>query len=237
MFLRWQNVQNFKRLLMFARLCKLTNSSFHTEVFKFYQYCWDSFLFFTGGYYLTTLYASLFYINSYQPRLAARQLSVEAQHSINQWHRRRTLHCNKSRRSLHRRTIRRQTAKRNLETETESKSESRRENDPENADVSVQQTENSAGAEWRRSENAECEQELEDQPQTTVQTDLQPARQQEVMTDEEEDRQSACTGTEWGKDDSDGGLKEDLRWPTLVPVNHTWGCFVKVFSLGHANSS
>lgn len=164
-----------------------------------------------GGYYLTTLYASLFYINSYRPRLAARQLSVEAQHSINQWHRRRTLHCNKSRRSLHRRTIRRQTAKQNLETETESISESGRENDPENADVSVQQTENSTGAEWRRSENEECEQELEDQPQTIVQTDLQPPRQQEVMADEQEDSQSACTETEGGEDDSDGELKEDLR--------------------------
>uniref|UniRef100_A0A8C6LI81 VPS9 domain-containing protein n=1 Tax=Nothobranchius furzeri TaxID=105023 RepID=A0A8C6LI81_NOTFU len=52
-----------------------------------------------GGYYLTTLYAALFYISSFRPRLAARQLSVEAQNSINQWHRRRTLHCHQSRRS------------------------------------------------------------------------------------------------------------------------------------------
>lgn len=62
----------------------------------------------TGGYYLTTLYASLYYISSFQPRLAARQLSVEAQNSLDQWHRRRTLHCNQSRRSKNRRTIRRQ---------------------------------------------------------------------------------------------------------------------------------
>lgn len=62
----------------------------------------------TGGYYLTTLYASLYYISSFQPRLAARQLSVEAQNSLDQWHRRRTLHCNQSRRSQNRRTIRRQ---------------------------------------------------------------------------------------------------------------------------------
>lgn len=62
----------------------------------------------TGGYYLTTLYASLYYISSFRPRLAARQLSVEAQQSLNQWHRRRTLHCNQSRRSKNRRTIRRQ---------------------------------------------------------------------------------------------------------------------------------
>lgn len=61
----------------------------------------------TGGYYLTTLYAALYYISSFQPRLAARQLSVEAQESLNRWHRRRTLHCNQSRRSKNRRTIRR----------------------------------------------------------------------------------------------------------------------------------
>ncbi|KAF3848062.1 hypothetical protein F7725_021090 [Dissostichus mawsoni] len=64
-----------------------------------------------GGYYLTTLYASLYYISSFRPRLAARQLSVEAQNSLNQWHRRRTLHCNQSRRSRNRRTIRRQTCR------------------------------------------------------------------------------------------------------------------------------
>ncbi|XP_047246763.1 ras and Rab interactor 3 isoform X3 [Girardinichthys multiradiatus] len=164
-----------------------------------------------GGYYLTTLYASLFYISSFQPRLAARQLSVEAQHSINQWHRRRTLHCNKSRRSLHRRTIRRQMAKQNAETETESKSESGRENEYENADISEKQTEISTDVYWLPSDNAECEQELEDQPQTTVQTDLRPAIQQEVTTHKQEDRQRVCTETEEGIDDSDGELKEDLR--------------------------
>ncbi|KAM9812425.1 ras and Rab interactor 2 isoform 2-T2 [Syngnathus typhle] len=63
-----------------------------------------------GGYYLTTLYAALYYISSFQPRLAARQLSVEAQHSLSQWHRRRTLHSNQSRHSLRRQTIRRQTS-------------------------------------------------------------------------------------------------------------------------------
>lgn len=62
-----------------------------------------------GGYYLTTLYAALYYISSYKPRLAARQLSVEAQQSLNQWHRRRTLHCERSRRRIHRQTIRRQS--------------------------------------------------------------------------------------------------------------------------------
>lgn len=53
------------------------------------------------------MYASLYYISSFRPRLAARQLSVEAQISLNQWHRRRTLHCNQSRRSKHRQTLRR----------------------------------------------------------------------------------------------------------------------------------
>ncbi|XP_077397502.1 ras and Rab interactor 2 isoform X2 [Festucalex cinctus] len=62
-----------------------------------------------GGYYLTTLFAALYYISSFQPRLAARQLSVEAQHSLSQWHRRRTLHSNQSWHSTRRRTIRRQT--------------------------------------------------------------------------------------------------------------------------------
>ncbi|XP_066508774.1 ras and Rab interactor 2-like [Hoplias malabaricus] len=62
-----------------------------------------------GGYYLTSLYAALYYISSFQPRLPARQLSVEAQKSLSQWHRRRTLHCNQSRRSRNRRTFRRNT--------------------------------------------------------------------------------------------------------------------------------
>uniref|UniRef100_A0A671SYA4 VPS9 domain-containing protein n=2 Tax=Sinocyclocheilus anshuiensis TaxID=1608454 RepID=A0A671SYA4_9TELE len=60
-----------------------------------------------GGYYLTSLYAALFYISSFRPRLAKRQLSAEAHRSLSQWHRRRTLHCNQSRRSRNRRTIRR----------------------------------------------------------------------------------------------------------------------------------
>uniref|UniRef100_A0A3Q0R0H2 VPS9 domain-containing protein n=1 Tax=Amphilophus citrinellus TaxID=61819 RepID=A0A3Q0R0H2_AMPCI len=88
-----------------------------------------------GGYYLTTLYASLYYISSFRPRLAARQLSVEAQQSLNQWHRRRTLHCDQSRRSKHRRTIRRQACREG------SKDESRSENASVNADRSQAQTE------------------------------------------------------------------------------------------------
>ncbi|KAM7399699.1 hypothetical protein PAMP_018947 [Pampus punctatissimus] len=98
-----------------------------------------------GGYYLTTLYASLYYISSFQPRLAARQLSVEAQNSLNQWHRRRTLHCNQSRRSKNRRTIRRQPCRerglKNSETETESKEQNVGEKDSVDIDESKQQTE------------------------------------------------------------------------------------------------
>ncbi|XP_016409758.1 ras and Rab interactor 2-like isoform X2 [Sinocyclocheilus rhinocerous] len=60
-----------------------------------------------GGYYLTSLYAALFYISSFRPRLAKRQLSAEAHRSLSQWHRRRTLHRNQSRHSRNRRTIRR----------------------------------------------------------------------------------------------------------------------------------
>ncbi|XP_036976407.1 ras and Rab interactor 2 isoform X1 [Acanthopagrus latus] len=93
-----------------------------------------------GGYYLTTLYASLYYISSFQPRLPARQLSVEAQKSLNQWHRRRTLHCNQSRRSKHRRTIRRLTrVAQNLESE--STEDSGKESDSVNTAASQRQTE------------------------------------------------------------------------------------------------
>ncbi|XP_062408057.1 ras and Rab interactor 3 isoform X2 [Sardina pilchardus] len=67
-----------------------------------------------GGYYLTSVYSALFYITTFRPRLAARQLSVEAQQSLSQWHRRRTLHCNQSRRGSHRRTIRRHTSPKSL---------------------------------------------------------------------------------------------------------------------------
>ncbi|XP_036070923.1 ras and Rab interactor 2 isoform X1 [Oryzias melastigma] len=95
-----------------------------------------------GGYYLTTLYASLFYISSFQPRLAARQLSVEAQKSINQWHRRRTLHCDQSRRSKNRQTIRRQVGK-NVDTETEKKEERGRERDEGKSDKAQQPVESS----------------------------------------------------------------------------------------------
>ncbi|KAM6932973.1 ras and Rab interactor 2 [Xenentodon cancila] len=95
-----------------------------------------------GGYYLTTLYASLYYISSFQPRLAARQLSVEAQNSINQWHRRRTLHFNQSRRSKYQRMNRRQeNAVQKSETETVNQEENRGENVSDNPDKVEQPTE------------------------------------------------------------------------------------------------
>ncbi|KAG7319585.1 hypothetical protein KOW79_016728 [Hemibagrus wyckioides] len=72
-----------------------------------------------GGYYLTSLYASLYYISSFRSRLAARQLSAEAQKSLSQWHRRRTLHCNQSRRSRNRRTFRRHRSNEKSDEESE----------------------------------------------------------------------------------------------------------------------
>lgn len=72
-----------------------------------------------GGYYLTSLYASLFYISSFRSRVATRQLSAEAQKSLSQWHRRRTLHCNQSRRSRNRRTIRRHKSCDKVEEDSE----------------------------------------------------------------------------------------------------------------------
>uniref|UniRef100_H3BE09 Ras and Rab interactor like n=1 Tax=Latimeria chalumnae TaxID=7897 RepID=H3BE09_LATCH len=45
-----------------------------------------------GGYYLTTLFGALFHISTFQPKMVTRQISVEAQKSIHQWQRRRTLH-------------------------------------------------------------------------------------------------------------------------------------------------
>uniref|UniRef100_H9GFI7 VPS9 domain-containing protein n=1 Tax=Anolis carolinensis TaxID=28377 RepID=H9GFI7_ANOCA len=46
-----------------------------------------------GGYYLTTWFGALFHIANFQPAaMITRQISVEAQRSIHQWHRRRTIH-------------------------------------------------------------------------------------------------------------------------------------------------
>ncbi|XP_043938422.1 ras and Rab interactor 3-like isoform X2 [Protopterus annectens] len=49
-----------------------------------------------GGYYLTTLFGALYHIGNFQPKMITRQISAEAQNSIHQWHRRRTLHHNHS---------------------------------------------------------------------------------------------------------------------------------------------
>lgn len=156
----------------------------------------------TGGYYLTTVYASLYYISSFRPRLAARQLSVEAQQSIKQWHRRRTLHCNQSRRSHHRRTIRRQACRdrdtlRNSESETKSKEECKTEGDSFNTDESQEQTESNTEALQALEEETGREQGAEDQSQATTPTsDCQPVTQEEVITSKQEDRQTFCIAEE-----------------------------------------
>ncbi|XP_061453623.1 ras and Rab interactor-like protein isoform X2 [Rhineura floridana] len=46
-----------------------------------------------GGYYLTTWFGALYHIENFQPAaMVSRQISIEAQRSIHQWHRRRTIH-------------------------------------------------------------------------------------------------------------------------------------------------
>uniref|UniRef100_A0A8D2LGM6 Uncharacterized protein n=1 Tax=Varanus komodoensis TaxID=61221 RepID=A0A8D2LGM6_VARKO len=46
-----------------------------------------------GGYYLTTWFGALYHIANFQPAaMVTRQISIEAQHSIHQWHRRRTIY-------------------------------------------------------------------------------------------------------------------------------------------------
>ncbi|XP_013870422.1 ras and Rab interactor 2 [Austrofundulus limnaeus] len=149
-----------------------------------------------GGYYLTTLYASLYYISSFRPRLAARQLSMEAQNSINQWHRRRTLYCNQARRSKHRRTIRRQSyrdqSSQSSETETGNKTESGRETDSESADVWEQQTGRSSEPLQTMRENTQSD-EHKDESQTS---DCQPAARQEETTSQQEEDQTVCGAEE-----------------------------------------
>ncbi|XP_075956357.1 ras and Rab interactor 2 isoform X1 [Anarhichas minor] len=149
-----------------------------------------------GGYYLTTLYASLYYISSFRPRLAARQLSVEAQHSLNQWHRRRTLHCNQSRRSRNRRTIRRQAGRdkpaQNSETDAESKEkESGKENDSVNSEESQQQTESTAEALQPLKEEMSTGRGAEDKSQES--SPASDCNQRDVMRSKQEDRQTLCT--------------------------------------------
>nr|XP_028595674.1 LOW QUALITY PROTEIN: ras and Rab interactor-like protein [Podarcis muralis] len=53
-----------------------------------------------GGYYLTTWFGALFHIENFQPAATVtRQISIEAQRSIHQWHRRRTIHHHHANRS------------------------------------------------------------------------------------------------------------------------------------------
>ncbi|XP_040929397.1 ras and Rab interactor 3 isoform X2 [Betta splendens] len=134
-----------------------------------------------GGYYLTTLYAALYYISSFQPRLATRQLSVEAQNSINQWHRRRTLHCDQSRRSKSRRTIRRQAcrdrASQNPSTDPEGRGESEKDDDSVGADEAQQGAGGGAGLQ-PLSEEKEAEQEVGDESLTP--SSASSARMQDV---------------------------------------------------------
>ncbi|KAA8593774.1 hypothetical protein FQN60_004608 [Etheostoma spectabile] len=151
-----------------------------------------------GGYYLTTLYASLYYISSFRPRLAARQLSVEAQHSLNQWHRRRTLHCNQSRRSKNRRTFRRQACRergaQNSETETEGKEKSGKECYSVNNDESRQERDIHAEALHPLKEDTSRGQEAEDEPK--IPSPASDCSQQDLTG-----RQTLCTP---GEDDHRG---------------------------------
>ncbi|XP_070686061.1 ras and Rab interactor 2 [Pempheris klunzingeri] len=147
-----------------------------------------------GGYYLTTLYASLYYIISFAPKLAARQLSVEAQNSLNQWHRRRTLHCNQSRRSKHRQTIRRQACRERATQDSETEAGSQV-CDPVGTEESQQQTESSTEAlqpleEEETSRGRAAEDEL---PTSTPASDC---NQQDVMRSKQEDTQTLFTAAE-----------------------------------------
>ncbi|XP_073345007.1 ras and Rab interactor 2 isoform X2 [Pagrus major] len=146
-----------------------------------------------GGYYLTTLYASLYYISSFQPRLPARQLSVEAQNSLNQWHRRRTLHCNQSRRSKHRRTIRRLSGREKVvkNSETESKEDSGKESDPVNIDASQKQTESTTEALQPLNEETSSGRGAEDKPQMS--TPASDCNQMDVVRNKQEEGLALCT--------------------------------------------
>ncbi|XP_074535906.1 ras and Rab interactor 2 [Halichoeres trimaculatus] len=151
-----------------------------------------------GGYYLTTLYASLYYISSFQPRLAARQLSVEAQKSLNQWHRRRTLHCNQSRRSNNRRTIRRTQGRergrgpQSSETESGNKKESvEGEKAPVDNEESWQEMESSSQALQSLEEEENREQEPEEEAQ--VCSPASEGNQENVSSHEQDERQTLCS--------------------------------------------
>ncbi|XP_034404611.1 ras and Rab interactor 3 isoform X2 [Cyclopterus lumpus] len=149
-----------------------------------------------GGYYLTTLYASLYYISSFRPKLAARQLSIEAQHSLNQWHRRRTLHCNQSRRSENRLTFRRQACRnkgsQSTETDDEGKEESGKED--ESAKGEESQRREGSGAEAlrpRREEETGRGRGSEWESQTS--SPASDRDRQDVTRSKREDGRTLCT--------------------------------------------
>ncbi|XP_071393032.1 ras and Rab interactor 2 isoform X1 [Centroberyx affinis] len=173
-----------------------------------------------GGYYLTSLYASLYYISSFKPRLAVRQLSAEAQQSLNQWHRRRTLHCNQSRRSKNRRTIRRQPLRKSSETEAGSQQEDESGKGSESGDVAEaqQQTEsNTEGLEPVREETGGG-QEAEDQSAA-------PASRQETLLGKEDDGQSVSRAGEERKKEAEGEKEHpavhqhDVCWTQQLEIH------------------
>lgn len=135
-----------------------------------------------GGYYLTTLYASLYYISSFRPRLAARQLSVEAQNSLNQWHRRRTLHCNQSRRSRNRRTIRRQAC---------------RDRGSQNSETDTERREERSGGDGESFDNDAEETQQQTEPEALQPLDVEThtpsdCNQRDEITSKQEERQMMC---------------------------------------------
>ncbi|XP_075999858.1 ras and Rab interactor 2 isoform X2 [Genypterus blacodes] len=157
-----------------------------------------------GGYYLTSLYASLYYISSFRPRLVVRQVSAEAQQSINQWHRRRTLHCNQSRRNKHRQTIRRQTCRDQSAKNSEEKTRGKKgheESGKEDEDSSVEAVETDDGTNALESVREETVEGRAEEPQQMS----DPLIQQEVRQDREENTQRLCTEEQGG---GGGGVQE-----------------------------
>ncbi|XP_034556316.1 ras and Rab interactor 3 isoform X2 [Notolabrus celidotus] len=168
-----------------------------------------------GGYYLTTLYASLYYISSFQPRLAARQLSVEAQKSLNQWHRRRTLHCNQSRRSNNRRTIRRTPCRerrggtQNSETETGSK-EGNVEGEIASVDNEESQQRTECPTEALQSLEEEKNTGQESEEESQVSSSASDCNQENVTKSEQDRRQTPVSEEE--KNHRGLHQREEVKW-------------------------
>ncbi|CAN9511114.1 unnamed protein product [Ophioblennius macclurei] len=162
-----------------------------------------------GGYYLTTLYAALFYISSFRPRLAVRQLSVEAQQSLNQWHRRRTLHCNQSRRSQNRRTIRRPMCRERgtQETENDAKTTEKSREDCSSGDPNDQRTESSTETLQTLNEDREMEQETRNLLQTPgPNSEVSPQYEIAASSDRSQSTVSAA-----GVEDFEGDERNNFR--------------------------